>query len=112
MDKLSRAVLDDVSRRPDEYALLYARDMLNSSADSFDAKPAVLQSCIENLETGGYLKFNLAPDGAIVGFSRTYSGMRWRQLAILRVLRFVCFNILVPIIVAFFTALITSLVLW
>ena len=108
MDKLSRSVLDDVSRHPDEYALFYVRGALDSSAGSFGVKPSVLQSCIEGLEIKGYLKFLHSPSGEIIGVSLTYSGYRWKVLAVLKILDVIVFHILLPVIVSVVTTLIVS----
>lgn len=110
MDKLSRAVLDDVSQRPDEYKLFYVRDILDSTAETFHVDSARFQSCIEDLETKGYLKFLHNSTGEILGFAPTYSGFRWKTLSAIKVFRFIVFNILVPLVVALVTASITSLV--
>lgn len=110
MDKLSRAVLDDVSQRPDEYKLFYVRDILDSTAETFHVDSARFQSCIEDLETKGYLKFRHNSSGEILGFAPTYSGFRWKTLSAIKALRFIVFNILVPLVVALVTAVITSLV--
>lgn len=110
MDKLSRAVLDDVSQRPDEYKLFFVSDMLDSTAETFHVESSRFQSCVEDLETKGYLKFLHNASGEILGFAPTYSGYRWKTLAVLKALRFIVFSILIPIIVSFFTALITALI--
>lgn len=110
MDKLSRAVLDDVSQHPDEYKLFFVSDILDSTAEPFHVDSARFQSCIENLETKGYLKFLHNASGEILGFAPTYSGFRWRTLSAIKALRFIVFNILVPLVVALITAFITSLV--
>lgn len=110
MDKLSRAILDDVPQRPDEYKLFYVRDILDSTAETFHVDSARFQSCIEDLETKGYLKFLHNSTGEILGFAPTYSGLRWKSLTATKVLRFTVFNILVPLAVSLATAVITSLV--
>nr|DAH32765.1 MAG TPA: hypothetical protein [Caudoviricetes sp.] len=110
MDKLSRAVLDDVAQRPDEYKLFFVRDILDSTAETFHVESSRFQSCVEDLETKGYLKFLHNANGEILGFAPTYSGYRWKTLTVLKVLRFIVFSVLIPIVVSFFTALITALI--
>nr|DAF74006.1 MAG TPA: cullin family protein [Bacteriophage sp.] len=108
MDKLSRAVLDDVSQRPDEYKLFYVRDILDSTAETFHVDSARFQSCIEDLETKGYLKFRHNSSGEILGFSPTYSGYRWKVLSVLKILDVVVFHILLPVIASVVTSLILA----
>lgn len=110
MDKLSRAVLDDISHYPDEYKLFFVSDMLDSTAESFHVEPSRFQSCVEALETKGYLKFLYNASGEIIGFAPTYNGYRWKTLSATKALRFTVFNILVPLAVSLATAVITSLV--
>lgn len=108
MDKLSRAVLDDVSQRPDEYKLFYVRDILDSTAETFHVDSARFQSCIEDLETKGYLKFRHNSSGEILGFAPTYSGYRWKVLSALKILDVVVFHILLPVIASVVTSLILA----
>lgn len=108
MDKLSRAVLDDVSQRPDEYKLFFVSDILDSTAETFHVDSARFQSCIENLETKGYLKFLYNASGEILGFSPTYSGYRWKVLSALKILDVVVFHILLPVIASVVTSLIVA----
>lgn len=108
MDKLSRAVLDDVSQRPDEYKLFYVRDILDSTAETFHVDSARFQSCIEDLETKGYLKFRHNSSGEILGFAPTYNGYRWKVLSVLKILDVVVFHILLPVIASVVTSLIVA----
>lgn len=108
MDKLSRAVLDDVSQRPDEYKLFFVSDILDSTAETFHVDSARFQSCIEDLETKGYLKFRHNSSGEILGFAPTYSGYRWKVLSVLKILDVVVFHILLPVIASVVTSLILA----
>ena len=108
MDKLSRAVLDDVAHHPDEYKLFFVSDILDSTAETFHVDSSRFQSCVEDLETKGYLKFLHNASGEILGFAPTYSGYRWKALSALRVLDIVFFHILLPVIASVITTLIVS----
>ena len=108
MDKLSRAVLDDVSQRPDEYKLFFVSDILDSTAETFHVDSARFQSCIEDLETKGYLKFLHNASGEILGFAPTYNGYRWKVLSVLKILDVVVFHILLPVIASVVTSLIVA----
>ena len=108
MDKLSRAVLDDVSHYPDEYKLFYVRDILDPTAETFHVDSARFQSCIEDLETKGYLKFRHNSSGEILGFAPTYSVYRWNVLSVLKILDVVVFHILLPVIASVVTSLILA----
>lgn len=108
MDKLSRAVLDDVSQHPDEYKLFFVSDILDSTAETFHVDSSRFQSCIEDLETKGYLKFLHNASGEILGFAPTYSGYRWKFLSVLKILDVVVFHILLPVIASVVTSLILA----
>lgn len=108
MDKLSRAVLDDVAQRPDEYKLFFVSDMLDSTAETFHVESSRFQSCVEDLETKGYLKFLHNASGEILGFAPTYNGYRWKVLSVLKILDVVVFHILLPVIASVVTSLIVA----
>lgn len=108
MDKLSRAVLDDVAQRPDEYKLFFVSDILDSTAETFHVESSRFQSCVEDLEAKGYLKFLHNASGEILGFAPTYSGYRWRILFVLKLVDVVVLHILLPVIASVVTTLIVA----
>ena len=108
MDKLSRAVLDDVAQRPNEYKLFFVSDILDSTAETFHAESSRFQSCVEDLEAKGYLKFLHNASGEILGFAPTYNGYHWKVLSVLKILDVVVFHVLLPVIASVVTSLIVA----
>lgn len=66
------------------------------------------QSCVEDLEAKGYLKFLHNASGEILGFAPTYSGYRWRILFVLKLVDVVVLHILLPVIASVVKTLIVS----
>lgn len=108
MDKLSRAVLDDVAQRPNEYKLFFVSDILDSTAETFHVESSRFQSCIEDLETKGYLKFRLTQAVRFSALHQTYSGYRWKILFVLKFLDVVVLHVLLPVIASVVTTLIVA----
>lgn len=116
MDKKSEKVLNYLCAEKEYKEFFYGiANMTNDVGEisiRLEMSPEECKAAIDFLETIGYVLFKCDSAGNITSFQLTHIGMNYKVFKRIETIDFVKKSIIVPIAVAFITAILTTGALW